>query len=37
VDSGGEAPGFIRAEQPLYMGAPLSRIDLVGPIWLKGQ
>lgn len=29
----GETPAFVRAEEPLYAGAPLSRIDLVNPVW----
>jgi hypothetical protein len=32
---GGEAPAFVRAEEPLYAGAPLVRIDLVNPVWPK--
>ena len=30
---GGEAPAFVRAEQPLYAGGPVWRIDLVSPTW----
>jgi hypothetical protein len=30
---GGEAPAFVRSEQPLYAGGPLWRIELVGPVW----
>jgi hypothetical protein len=30
---GGEAPAFVKSEQPLYMGGPVWRIELVSPIW----
>ena len=30
---GGEAPAFVKSEQPLYMGGPLWRIELVSPTW----
>lgn len=30
---GGEAPAFVKAEQPLYVGGPLWRIELVSPVW----
>jgi hypothetical protein len=30
---GGEAPAFVKAEQPMYMGAPLWRIELASPVW----
>lgn len=30
---GGEAPAFVKSEQPLYMGGPLWRIELVSPAW----
>ena len=30
---GGEAPAFVKSEQPLYMGGPLWRIELVSPVW----
>ena len=30
---GGEAPAFVKAEQPLYVGGPLWRIELVSPAW----
>lgn len=30
---GGEAPAFVRAEQPLYVGGPVWRIELVSPVW----
>ncbi len=29
----GEAPAFVRSEQPLYMGGPVWRIELVSPTW----
>ena len=31
----GDAPAFIKAEQPFYSGGPLWRIELVAPIWPK--
>jgi hypothetical protein len=30
---GGEAPAFVKAEQPLYAGEPVRRIELVSPVW----
>jgi hypothetical protein len=30
---GGEAPAFVKSEQPLYLGGPLCRIELVSPVW----
>jgi len=30
---GGEAPAFVKSEQPLYMGGPIWRIELVSPTW----
>jgi len=30
---GGEAPAFVKAELPLYLGAPLWRIELMSPVW----
>jgi hypothetical protein len=32
---GGEAPAFVKSEQPLYTGGPLWRIELVSPVWAK--
>jgi hypothetical protein len=32
---GGEAPAFVRSEQPLYNGGPLWRIELTSPVWPK--
>jgi hypothetical protein len=29
----GEAPAFVKSEQPLYAGGPLWRIELVSPAW----
>jgi hypothetical protein len=31
----GEAPAFVKSEQPLYVGGPLWRIELVSPVWPK--
>jgi hypothetical protein len=31
----GEAPAFVRSEQPLFMDGPLWRIELVSPVWSK--
>jgi hypothetical protein len=33
----GEAPAFIRSEQPMYAGGPLWRIELVSPAWPRGR
>jgi hypothetical protein len=30
---GGEAPAFVKAELPLYLGGPVWRIELVSPVW----
>ena len=30
---GGDAPAFVRAEQPLYSGGPVWRIELTSPVW----
>jgi hypothetical protein len=30
---GGEVPGFVRAEGPLYLGGPPWRIELASPAW----
>lgn len=32
---GGEAPAFVKSEQPLYNGGPVWRIELVSPAWPK--
>ena len=29
----GEAPAFVRADEPFYVGGPLWRIDLESPTW----
>jgi len=29
----GEAPAFVRSEQPFFLGAPLWRIELESPVW----
>ena len=31
----GEAPAFVKAEQPFYSGGPLWRIELTSPTWPK--
>ncbi len=30
---GGDVPAFVKSEQPLYMGGPIWRIELVSPTW----
>lgn len=30
---GGEAPGFVRLEGPMYQGGPLWRIEMTSPLW----
>jgi isoprenylcysteine carboxyl methyltransferase (ICMT) family protein YpbQ len=30
---GGEAPAFVKSEQPFYLGGPVWRIELVSPVW----
>ena len=30
---GGEAPAFVKSEQPMFMGGPVWRIELVSPVW----
>jgi hypothetical protein len=30
---GGEAPAFVKSEQPFFMGGPLWRIELASPVW----
>lgn len=32
---GGEAPAFVKSEQPLYNEGPVWRIELVSPVWPK--
>ena len=31
----GAAPAFVKSEQPLYMGGPVWRIELVSPAWRR--
>jgi len=31
--AGGDVPVFVRAEQPLYAGGPMWRIELASPAW----
>src|SRR5262245_45405048 len=31
--AGGDVPAFVRAEQPLYAGGPVWRIELASPAW----
>jgi hypothetical protein len=30
---GGEAPGFVKSEGPMFQGGPLWRIELASPLW----
>jgi hypothetical protein len=30
---GGEVPAFVKSEQPMYLGGPIWRIELVSPTW----
>lgn len=30
---GGSAPAFVKSEQPMYLGGPMWRIELVSPVW----
>ena len=30
---GGKAPAFVKSEGPLYLGGPIWRIELAGPVW----
>jgi hypothetical protein len=34
---GGEAPAFVKSEQPFYLGGPLWRIELVSPVWPRTE
>jgi hypothetical protein len=34
---GGEAPAFVKSEQPLYLGGPFWRIQLVSPVWPRSE
>ena len=31
--SAGAVPAFIRSEEPLYLGGPLLRTELISPVW----
>jgi hypothetical protein len=33
----GDAPAFVKAEQPFYNGGPVWRIELVSPVWPRAQ
>jgi hypothetical protein len=33
----GKAPGFLKAEGPLFEGGPIWRIETASPIWPKGE
>jgi hypothetical protein len=33
----GDAPAFVRSEQPLYVGGPIWRIELASPSWPAGK
>jgi len=30
---GGDAPAFVKAEQPFYAGGPVWRVELASPSW----
>jgi hypothetical protein len=32
---GGDAPAFVKSEQPLFLGGPVWRIELVSPVWSR--
>lgn len=32
---GGDAPAFVKSEQPLYLGGPLWRTELASPVWSR--
>lgn len=32
---GGEAPGFVKSEGPMYQGGPVWRIELASPVWTR--
>jgi hypothetical protein len=34
---GGEAPAFVKSEQPLFFGGPVWRIELVSPVWPRDR
>jgi hypothetical protein len=29
----GEAPAFVKAEGPMFLGGPIWRIELASPVW----
>jgi hypothetical protein len=31
----GDAPAFVKSEQPLFLGGPVWRIELVSPVWSR--
>ena len=31
--SGNQVPAFVKSENPLYLGGPLLRTELIGPVW----
>ena len=33
----GEAPAFVRSQAPMFTGGPIWQIDLVSPVWPRGQ
>ena len=33
---GGEAPAFVKSENPLFLGGPVLRTELVSPVWPRG-
>jgi hypothetical protein len=33
----GKAPGFLKAESPLFEGGPVWRIETASPVWPKGE
>jgi hypothetical protein len=33
----GEAPAFVRSQQPLYLGGPMVRIELTSPVWPRSK
>ena len=35
--SGKQVPAFIKSESPLYLGGPLLRTELIGPVWQHSQ
>lgn len=33
----GQVPAFIKSESPLYLGGPVLRTELIGPVWAKSS